>query len=149
MAPREMHQQSLYLEPEKATMLDKLAERTRIPKAVLLREAVDLLLGIQGLEHVSPQLDAWRQSLMMCEFRLAKARHIEMPDEVDKACAETLARVHVVLEAWGAHKEGRLSYDRNPPLGSNSHKAKRARQITQSQQLYSEPIEVRRTKARS
>lgn len=36
--------QSLYLEPEQAESLDRLAERTRIPKAVLLREAVDKLL---------------------------------------------------------------------------------------------------------
>jgi predicted transcriptional regulator len=39
-----MHVQSLYLEPEVAKRLDALAERTRIPKAVLLREAVDDLL---------------------------------------------------------------------------------------------------------
>jgi predicted DNA-binding protein len=40
-----MHQQPLYLEPEKAELLAKLSERTRIPKAVLLREAVDDLLA--------------------------------------------------------------------------------------------------------
>lgn len=44
MAPRKLHAQSLYLEPEKAKQLDRLAEKTRIPKAVLLREAVDDLL---------------------------------------------------------------------------------------------------------
>jgi predicted DNA-binding protein len=44
MSPRKMHVQSLYLEPEVAKRLDALAERTRIPKAVLLREAVDDLL---------------------------------------------------------------------------------------------------------
>ena len=41
---REFHQQSLYLEPSKAELLDELAAETRIPKAVLLREAVDDLL---------------------------------------------------------------------------------------------------------
>lgn len=45
MSPRKMHVQSLYLEPEMAKRLDALAERTRIPKAVLLREAVDDLLA--------------------------------------------------------------------------------------------------------
>lgn len=45
MSPRKMHVQSLYLEPEAAKRLDALAERTRIPKAVLLREAVDDLLA--------------------------------------------------------------------------------------------------------
>ncbi len=36
--------QSLYLEPAKAEALDALAGNSRIPKAVLLREAVDDLL---------------------------------------------------------------------------------------------------------
>lgn len=45
MAPRKLHQQALYLEPEKAERLDALAKRTRIPRAVLLREAVDDLLA--------------------------------------------------------------------------------------------------------
>jgi len=44
MAPRDKHQQTIYLEPEKADLLDALAKETRIPKAVLLREAVDDLL---------------------------------------------------------------------------------------------------------
>lgn len=45
MATRRMHQQPLYLEPEKAELLAQLSARTRIPKAVLLREAVDDLLA--------------------------------------------------------------------------------------------------------
>lgn len=36
--------QSLYLEPAKAEALNALCAKTRIPKAVLLREAVDDLL---------------------------------------------------------------------------------------------------------
>lgn len=42
---RRKHLQSLYLDPEKALSLDALAGQTRIPKAVLLREAVDDLLA--------------------------------------------------------------------------------------------------------
>jgi predicted DNA-binding protein len=38
------HQQALYLEHERADLLDQLSLQTRIPKAVLLREAVDDLL---------------------------------------------------------------------------------------------------------
>jgi predicted DNA-binding protein len=38
------HQQALYLEHDRAEQLDQLAVLTRIPKAVLLREAVDDLL---------------------------------------------------------------------------------------------------------
>jgi hypothetical protein len=44
MTPRNLRLQSLYLEPSKAELLDSLAGETRIPKAVLLREAVDDLL---------------------------------------------------------------------------------------------------------
>lgn len=43
-ANRTFHTQTLYLEPPKAVLLDELAAQTRIPKAVLLREAVDDLL---------------------------------------------------------------------------------------------------------
>jgi predicted DNA-binding protein len=38
------HQQALYLEHDRAEQLDQLSHQTRIPKAVLLREAVDDLL---------------------------------------------------------------------------------------------------------
>jgi hypothetical protein len=44
MTPRKLRLQSLYLEPQKSALLDSLAAQTRIPKAVLLREAVDDLL---------------------------------------------------------------------------------------------------------
>lgn len=38
------HQQPLYLDHEKAALLDQLSAQTRIAKQVLLREAVDDLL---------------------------------------------------------------------------------------------------------
>ena len=41
---RQKHMQTIYLEPDRATLLDTLSSETRIPKAVLLREAVDDLL---------------------------------------------------------------------------------------------------------
>jgi predicted DNA-binding protein len=48
-AKRDKSQQSIYLEPEKAKLLDKLAEESGIPKAVLLRLAVDALLEKHGM----------------------------------------------------------------------------------------------------
>lgn len=42
------NQQSLYLDHDKAALLDELAAETRIVKQVLLREAVDLLLEQHG-----------------------------------------------------------------------------------------------------
>jgi hypothetical protein len=44
MTPRKLHAQPIYLEPDKAELLAELSVETRIPKAVLLREAVDDLL---------------------------------------------------------------------------------------------------------
>ena len=46
---RRKHLQSLYLDPAKAVSLDALSGQTRIPKAVLLREAVDDLLSKYGV----------------------------------------------------------------------------------------------------
>jgi hypothetical protein len=44
VTPRRLQLQSLYLAPPKAALLNSLSGETRIPKAVLLREAVDDLL---------------------------------------------------------------------------------------------------------
>lgn len=44
MGPTTRHQQPLYLDHDKAALLDELSAATRIAKAVLLREAVDDLL---------------------------------------------------------------------------------------------------------
>lgn len=49
MGRTKRHAQPLYLDQDKAALLDQLSERTRIPKAVLLREAVDDLLVKHGL----------------------------------------------------------------------------------------------------
>jgi hypothetical protein len=48
MAPRKLIAQPIYLEPGKADLLNTLAASTRIPKAALLREAVDDLLAKHG-----------------------------------------------------------------------------------------------------
>jgi predicted DNA-binding protein len=48
MTPRKLHTQSIYLEMDRAQLLDELAAETRIAKAVLLREAVDDLLTKYG-----------------------------------------------------------------------------------------------------
>lgn len=42
------HVQNIYLAPEKAALLDRLAAETRIPKAALMREAIDDLLAKHG-----------------------------------------------------------------------------------------------------
>jgi hypothetical protein len=71
------HQQLILLEPEQADLLDQLAAETRLPKQVLLREAVDDLLskhrkGVttltyvrlrNALEMARQQLSAYRRDL--------------------------------------------------------------------------------------
>jgi predicted DNA-binding protein len=52
---RKKHAQNIYLDPEKAVLLDELTERTRIAKAVLLREAVDDLLKKHGMKAQKPK----------------------------------------------------------------------------------------------
>jgi hypothetical protein len=44
MGKTKRHQQALYLDPAKAALLNELALETKIPRAVLLRDAVDDLL---------------------------------------------------------------------------------------------------------
>jgi hypothetical protein len=48
MIVTQKHQQPLYLERDKAKLLDELAVETRLVKQVLLREAVDDLLVKYG-----------------------------------------------------------------------------------------------------
>jgi len=55
MTPRKLHSQTIYLEPDRAALLDELAIETRIPKAVLLREAVDDLLMKHGKLRKPPK----------------------------------------------------------------------------------------------
>lgn len=53
---RQKHMQTIYLDPDRAELLDKLAAETRIPKAVLLREAVDdLLVKYKRLKPPKPK----------------------------------------------------------------------------------------------
>jgi Ribbon-helix-helix domain len=54
-ARRHLLQQSIYLESGKAELLDQLAQTTLIPKAVLLRKAVDALLEVNGLLPKPPR----------------------------------------------------------------------------------------------
>jgi hypothetical protein len=49
MGKTKRHQQAIYLDHDKAKLLDKLAAQTRLAKQVLLRDAVDFLLEKHGL----------------------------------------------------------------------------------------------------
>jgi predicted DNA-binding protein len=56
VTPRKLHAQPIYLELEKAELLDELSADTRISKAALLREAVDDLLTKHGKLKKAPRL---------------------------------------------------------------------------------------------
>ena len=49
------HQQAIYLDLDKAALLDRLSERTRVPKQEYLREAVDMLLQRYKLLKSKPK----------------------------------------------------------------------------------------------
>jgi hypothetical protein len=49
MGKTKRHQQAIYLDHDKAKLLDKLAKLRRLPKQALMRDAVDLLLEKYGL----------------------------------------------------------------------------------------------------
>lgn len=100
MTPRRLHQQALYLTPEKAETLDRLAAEARIPKAVLLREAVDDLLAKHGKAN-----NAWYADIVST-LRAAKAvanRYRGMTDETTwrAKCDEVRKRVDDLLAALG------------------------------------------------
>lgn len=49
MGKTKRHQQAIYLDHDKAKLLDKLAAKRRLPKQALMRDAIDLLLEKYGL----------------------------------------------------------------------------------------------------
>ena len=49
MGNKSRHQQAIYLDHDKAQLLDKLAKLRRLPKQQLMREGIDLLLERYGL----------------------------------------------------------------------------------------------------
>ena len=110
MAPTTKHQQLILLEHEKAAMLERLADKVGQPKQVLLRQAVDYLLAINGEHFASKQIDRVRDSLVVCEFRMnevcsGKKTTIE---EMHGACMEVMVRVSKVLDELGAPSRERL-----------------------------------------
>jgi hypothetical protein len=53
MGKTKRHQQAIYLDHDRAELLEKLARQRRLPKQALMREAIDLLLEKNGLLKLS------------------------------------------------------------------------------------------------
>ena len=96
------HQQALYLDHDKAELLDHLAAETRIAKAVLLREAVDDLLSKHrkgvitptyvrlraALKEARQQLMAYRRDLVQRKAGIVPLRNCDRAiDRIDVARA--------------------------------------------------------------
>jgi predicted DNA-binding protein len=100
MPPRKLHQQALYLEPEKAALLDELAAETRIPKAVLLREAIDDLLTKHDKMN-----NAWYADIVAAlrVSRTVAVRYKSMQREVvwQSKCEEAIRRIDDILASLG------------------------------------------------
>ena len=89
-----MHQQALYLEQDKADLLDSLSAEVRIPKAVLLREAVDDLLAKHGKLELE-QYDELR--IVLAETR-ALASKIETRGHEETATFRRAVRIMKVID---------------------------------------------------
>jgi hypothetical protein len=94
------HQQLILLEPSAAKLLDELSGETRIPKQVLLREAVNDLLA----KHAKAE-SAWYADIVMA-LKLGKtiaSRYQSLSDEVNwKAkCEELRKRANEILASLG------------------------------------------------
>ena len=102
MIATKKHQQLILLEPEQAKLLDDLAAETRLPKQVLLREAVDDLLskhrkGVTtttymrlraGLEAARQQLSAYRRDLVQRKAGVVPLQNCDRAiDRIDLARA--------------------------------------------------------------
>jgi hypothetical protein len=68
------HQQLILLEPAAAKLLDELATETRIPKQVLLREAIDDLLSKHGKGVITKTYVAVRAALRAARQQLTVYR---------------------------------------------------------------------------
>lgn len=105
MTPRKLIPQPIYLAPERAEALDKLSEETRIPKAVLLREAVDDLLALHVRDDFSARVRALRGALKIARSQLLLYRR-----EIDlkklglipqQNCQKAIDAIDKALEEFG------------------------------------------------
>lgn len=105
MTPRNLHAQPIYLEPEKANLLDTLSAETRIPKAVLLREAIDDLLSLNSRGEFSDRVRAVRDALKLARRQLlAYRREIEQRKLGAiplKSCEEAIGAIDKAREEFG------------------------------------------------
>lgn len=100
MAPRKKELQSLYLDPVQAKLLDDLAAETRIPKAVLLREAVVDLLA----KHAKAESPWYADIVMALKAGLPLANRMSKLTQEETwlaKCVEYRHRANEILAVLG------------------------------------------------
>jgi hypothetical protein len=99
------HQQLILLEPEQAKLLDNLAAESRIPKQVLLREAVHDLLSLNSKGEISRRVKAVRTALKKARGQLMAYRRDIQGRNAGviplKNCDEAIAAIDEAREEFG------------------------------------------------
>lgn len=95
------HQQLILLEPEKAALLDALSAETRVPKQVLLRDAVDDLLA----KHAKANTQWYAEIVAALRQGRAIANRLEQQSTEEPTwrakCEEFRKRVRELLTILG------------------------------------------------
>lgn len=102
MTPRKLNAQPLYLEPDKADSLDQLSAEIKIPKAVLLREAVDDFLAMHG-KGATPFVDLLRDALQKSHRLVLKLENMTAREAVwQRKCYEAERAIEDALAELGS-----------------------------------------------
>jgi hypothetical protein len=94
--------ETVYLDHEKLDLLKKLAKDTRIPRAVLAREAIDDLLAKHGMAS-SDSYDQLRTALKKARAIVVRYRGLATREALWRGkCDEALREIDEALEAVSA-----------------------------------------------
>jgi hypothetical protein len=97
-----LHQQPLLLEPARATALDQLAKKLKMPKQELLREAVDDLLAMHNLGVRSLTVEILKDALRRSADLVVKLEELTQKQAVwQRKCYETKQAINDALAELG------------------------------------------------
>jgi hypothetical protein len=94
--------ETLYLDQDKLDLLKQVADETRIPRAVLAREAIDDLLAKHG-KASSDSYDQLRSALKKARAIVVRYRGVATREALWRGkCDEALLQIDEALKAVGA-----------------------------------------------
>jgi hypothetical protein len=104
MPTLKQRQRPIFLGPRAAELLAELAEELKTTEQALLRQAVENLLAMHGVEQ-SNTIEAMRETAKECRARVRKIEHKHADDpETHRACAEANVFLTALLAALGERK---------------------------------------------